>query len=118
MKEWFSPKELTDIEGMPSTTQGINRKARVENWIARKRMGVRGKALEYHIGSLPSKIKEVLIVKEEMASYVVAPIEPLQLWITAFEQLSKDEQAIVASWLMRNGIKDFIAFIDKREKDN
>ncbi|MDF7667113.1 DNA-binding protein [Orbaceae bacterium ESL0727] len=118
MKEWFSPKELTNIEGMPSTTQGINRKARAENWTSRKRMGVRGKALEYHIGSLPKKIKEVLMVEEERATYVVPSIEPLQLWITAFEQLSREEQSIVVSWLMRNGIKDFVAFIDKREKDS
>ncbi|MDF7671203.1 DNA-binding protein [Orbaceae bacterium ESL0721] len=118
MKEWFSPKELTDIEGLPSTTQGVNRKARVEHWTARKRMGVRGKALEYHIGSLPKNVKDILIVKEEAASYVVSPIEPLQLWITAFEQLTKEEQATVTSWLMRNGIKDFMVFINETQKDS
>lgn len=116
MKEWFSSKELSSIAGMPSTIQGINRKARAENWTARKRSGVRGKALEYHIGSLPPEVKKVLFLEEESANYVFSPIEPLQLWLTAFELLSNEEQSLVASWLMRNGIKDFISFINKTEK--
>jgi hypothetical protein len=118
MKEWFSSKELSNIAGMPSTIRGVNRKARAENWTARKRVGVRGKAVEYHIGSLPLNVKKALYIEEESASYVVSPIEPLQLWMTAFEQLSVDEQSIVASWLMRNGIKEFITFINKQKKDN
>lgn len=118
MKEWFSSKELSSIAGMPSTIQGVNRKARAEKWTSRKRTGVRGKALEYHIASLPLVVKKALYAEEESASYVVSPIEPLQLWMTAFEQLSDDEKSIVASWLMRNGIKDFITFINKQKKDN
>jgi Mu DNA-binding domain. len=118
MKEWFSPKELSSVAGMPSTTQGINRKARAENWTARKRTGVRGKALEYHIGSLPLDVKKALFFEEDHATYVVSPIEPLQLWMTAFEQLSTEEQSVVAAWLMRNGIKDFITFINIHKKDN
>ncbi|OCG09147.1 hypothetical protein A9G13_03625 [Gilliamella sp. wkB178] len=118
MKEWFSPKELSNIAGMPSTTQGINRKARAENWTARKRTGVRGKAVEYYIGSLPLDVKKALFIEEDSATYLVSPIEPLQLWMTAFEQLSVDEKSLVAAWLMRNGIKDFINFIKEQQKDN
>ena len=36
-KQWFSSKDLIKIEGLPSTPQGINRKARVEGWKSRKR---------------------------------------------------------------------------------
>ncbi|MCO6544326.1 MAG: putative DNA-binding transcriptional regulator [Gilliamella sp.] len=118
MKEWFSSKELSNIVGMPSTIQGVNRKARAENWTARKRVGVRGKALEYHIGSLPHNVKKALYIEEESATYVVSPVEPLQLWMTAFEQLSEEEKSVVTSWLMRNGIKDFITFINQQKKDN
>lgn len=118
MKEWFSPKELLSIAGMPSTTQGINRKARSENWTSRKRSGVRGKAIEYHISSLSIEVKKALYLEEESATYVVSPINPLQLWMTAFEQLSAEEQTIVSSWIMRNGIKDFVSFISKHKKDN
>ena len=118
MKEWFSSKELLSIAGMPSTIQGVNRKARSENWTSRKKTGVRGKALEYHINSLPLSVKKALYLEEESATYVVSPIDPLQLWMTAFEQLSVDEKSIVISWLMRNGIKDFISFINKHKKDS
>jgi len=53
VKMWYSSKDLSSIEGLPSTMQGINRKARVEGWKSRKRSGVQGKAIEYHIDSLP-----------------------------------------------------------------
>ncbi len=118
MKEWFSPKELTEIAGMPSTTQGINRKARAEKWEVRKRTGIRGKALEYHIQSLPLDVKKELKVKDDMGAYVIPSIEPVQVWMNAFEQLSKDEQRLATSWLTRNGINNFIAFIKKAEKDS
>lgn len=118
MKEWFSSKELTNIEGMPTTTQGINRKARAQKWTSRKRSGARGKALEYYIGSFPRDVKDALMLEEKSAAYVMSPVEPLQIWMTFFKQLSKDEQKVVTSWLMRNGIKDFIAFISSYEKDN
>ena len=33
-------------------------------------------------------------------------------------RFNDEEQTIVSSWLMRNGIKDFITFINKHKKDN
>lgn len=113
-KEWYSSKDLTVIEGLPSTTQGINRKARVEGWKSRKRSGVQGKAIEYHIDSLPDFVKSYLHAHESPAAYTVSPIEPLQLWISAFLLLKSDEQEVVTTWLMRNGVKDFIHFIEQK----
>ncbi len=112
MKEWFSPKEIINIAGMPSTTQGINRKARAENWVARKRSGGRGKALEYHIHSLPTEVKNILNAKDDLGAYLIGVAEPIQVWMNAFEQLSADEQVDVTSWIIRNGIKEFVSFIN------
>lgn len=56
--EWFSAKELTLLEGMPSSIQAINTKARNDKWLSRKRFGVQGKAKEYHIESFPAEIQE------------------------------------------------------------
>lgn len=114
-KVWYSSKDLSSIEGLPSTMQGINRKARVEGWKSRKRSGVQGKAIEYHIDSLPDFVKSYLIHNQELpTAYTVSPIEPLQLWISAFLRLTSNEQEDVMAWLMRNGIKGLVRFVEEQ----
>lgn len=60
--EWFTAKDLTNIVGLPSPTQGINLMARHEGWINRRRKGVQGKDLEYHINSLPHNVRNLLLL--------------------------------------------------------
>lgn len=111
-KIWYSSKELSAIDGLPSTMQGVNRKARVEGWKSRKRSGIQGKAIEYHIDTLPDFVKSHLAhAQEPQVSYVISPIEPIQVWIAAFSNLKPDEQEEVMTWLMRNGIKDLVRFV-------
>ncbi|WP_392564759.1 DNA-binding protein [Orbus wheelerorum] len=121
-KLWYSSKDLSSIEGLPSTMQGINRKARVEGWKSRKRNGVQGKAIEYHIDSLPDFVKSYLIHnQEQLATYSIAPAEPLQIWISAFLRLKGNEQEEVMAWLIRDGIKGLVHFIEeqkRKDKDN
>ncbi len=52
-KEWFQTTELLEIQGMPTTVGGINYKAKTEGWKKRKAEGIKGRAYEYHIDSLP-----------------------------------------------------------------
>ncbi|RKS84717.1 Mu DNA-binding protein [Orbus hercynius] len=114
-KIWYSSKELTEIDGLPSTIQGINRKARVEGWKSRKRSGVQGKAIEYHFDSLPDFVKSHLIHAQEFpAAYTITPVEPLQLWTSAFLRLKSDEQEAVMVWLMRNGVKELVSFVKEQ----
>jgi len=42
MAEWFSAIELVGLAGMPSTPQGINKKAKQEGWHKQKKMGKQG----------------------------------------------------------------------------
>lgn len=115
-KEWFSSKELVEIEGLPSTIQGVNRKARAEKWINRKRSGIQGKALEYHIDSLPKFAKLNLQLKEEHLTYSSNRVDPLQIWTSIFQQLNKQEQTLLTTWLIRNGVKDLLTFIEQSEQ--
>ncbi|UWZ92681.1 helix-turn-helix transcriptional regulator [[Pasteurella] aerogenes] len=59
-KEWFSASELTHYEGLPNSPQGINKKARTNNWLKRERDGVQGGAVEYHYSSLPVTVQKQL----------------------------------------------------------
>ena len=59
-KEWFSANELKDLEGLPNSPQGINKRARTQNWIKREKDGVQGGAVEYHYSSLPLDVQRQL----------------------------------------------------------
>ncbi|MCQ9629272.1 helix-turn-helix domain-containing protein [Actinobacillus suis] len=56
-KEWFSANELTEFEGLPNSPQGINKKARTQQWKKRNKDGVQGGAVEYHYSSLPESVQ-------------------------------------------------------------
>ncbi|SQI43452.1 Mu DNA-binding domain [Leminorella richardii] len=105
-KEWFSTHELTRLDGLPSTIQGINQKARREHWKSRKRVGVQGKALEYHIDSVPEKVRAALFAKEESDKYGVSVgmNDPLVVWVTAYNQLTVAERERLISLIVRDGI--------------
>lgn len=61
MKEWFSAKELADLNlpDIPSAKKNILALAKRQNWQSRARCG-RGGGKEYNISSLPAKAKEEL----------------------------------------------------------
>lgn len=60
LKEWFSANELKDLEGLSNSPQGINKRARTQNWEKREKDGVQGGALEYHYTSLPENVQKQL----------------------------------------------------------
>lgn len=49
---WITAQELSQVSGMPTTTQGVAKKARLEGWEKRTAQGVRGGAYEYNLFSL------------------------------------------------------------------
>lgn len=65
-KEWFSAAELVGIQGLPSSPQGINKKARTQGWKKRNREGVQGGAVEYHYSSFPVPVQETLGFKPKI----------------------------------------------------
>ncbi|OMQ21401.1 DNA-binding protein [Serratia oryzae] len=114
--EWFAAKELTGIAGLPSSTQGINLMARREGWVSRRRKGVQGKALEYHVDSLPTSVKKLLILREEPAVYEVERQDPLAVWIEYYYHLSDSERAQVMAFLMREGVGSLLTWIGEQNK--
>lgn len=73
-KEWFSANELKGAEGLPNSPQGINKRARTQNWVKREKDGVQGGALEYHYSSLPVATQKALgFEPEELKNIVEEP---------------------------------------------
>ena len=77
--------------------------ARREGWISRRRKGVQGKALEYHIDSLPSNVRNLLVLKEDGAVYDVERQDPLAVWIEYYYHLTESEREKMVAFLMREG---------------
>lgn len=79
LKEWFSANELVGIGGLPTSPQGVNKKARVQEWKKKNRDGVQGGAVEYHYSSFPENVQIALgftqtVTTEEPKTLVAAQI--------------------------------------------
>lgn len=73
MKEWFSIQELLGISGLPNSDRGIMKKADREQWQKRQREGVKGKAYEYHLHSLPPETQKQLRLNVALAAMPQPP---------------------------------------------
>lgn len=115
-KEWFTAKELVGVAGLPKTPQAVNQRARNEKWSKRKRLGVQGKALEYHISSLPAEVCYFLEVsqqvREQSAGYVSSKNDPFTIWLTAYNQFTPTEREKIINLIVRNGISGLIRCIE------
>ncbi|THA21129.1 ci repressor-like protein [Histophilus somni] len=60
IQEWYELKYLTSVGGLPTTVQGITKKAKLENWRRRRVAGVKGNIFEYYIGDMPPAVQQAL----------------------------------------------------------
>lgn len=90
--------------------------ARREGWISRRRQGVQGKALEYHIDSLPAGAHNLLMLREDGAAYDLERQDPLAVWIEYYYHLTESEREKMVAFLMREGIGGLLARIDEENE--
>ncbi|SFT74285.1 DNA-binding protein [Halomonas saccharevitans] len=70
-REWYAPKELAGLPGMPDTHSAVVRRAKRDDWENRRRAG-RGGGREYAFGSLPTETQATLLKQAQPA----APARP------------------------------------------
>ncbi|CAK1788062.1 putative phage repressor [Vibrio crassostreae] len=80
MREWFLSTEIIAVDGTPNTTNGINQKARNNNWLKRKAEG-NGRSMEYHLSNFGPEVRKLLI-----ETYITDEVEKNQL-LEKFENL-------------------------------
>lgn len=61
--EWFSINDVLGLAGLPSSVMGVHKMAKREGWVSRRKEGVRGKALEFAVSSLPPTVQAALLRK-------------------------------------------------------
>ncbi len=82
LKEWFSTAELLALRlpDLPTTRQGIVRRAHVEDWSCRITTGRGGERYQFHFSNLPRKAFEEMIRRiiepNEAAPVAEVPTEP------------------------------------------
>lgn len=103
-KEWFSAKELVKIADLPTTPQAINQRARSEGWRTQRRLGVQGRAVEYHISSLPVEVSTALLAQTVPDDSTPSYISMEKAWVAIFAQLTEEERQYLISFVMREGI--------------
>ncbi|MCW9710878.1 Mu transposase C-terminal domain-containing protein [Avibacterium sp. 21-586] len=72
---WVELKNIVGIGGLPTSIQGLTKKAKAENWERRRKEDVQGKVFEYAFTSLPQEVQAELLLKnaKETASELSAP---------------------------------------------
>ncbi|MBF0784329.1 transposase [Muribacter muris] len=63
---WITTQDLLGLPTMPKTTQGINFRAKQENWERRRKAGVRGNVFEYHLHSLPPETQQAIRLRSAL----------------------------------------------------
>ncbi|MEW9809094.1 MAG: DNA-binding protein [Candidatus Symbiodolus clandestinus] len=108
--EWFTPKEITEMPGMPTTIQGVHKKAKREGWRFRRKLGVQGPAVEYcMIAESPEGQ-----VSENTPSYQTVPPtaeqELLAVWLAVFNQLTNENRNLLIANIIKYGVYRLINY--------
>lgn len=115
-KEWYTAKQLAGMANFPKTPQAINAKAKKEHWLTRKRKGVQGKSIEYHINAFPEEVKTALAARELQAHY---PSEnrhyaPEQTWALLYHTMNYHDRDSIIRFTLRHGINALMEKIEER----
>ncbi|MCC8365177.1 putative DNA-binding transcriptional regulator [Xenorhabdus sp. PB61.4] len=107
-KEWYTAMELTGVGELPRSPQGVNARAKREEWMRQKRAGVQGRAIEYHYSCFPETTLAALELNEISPEYQVQKQDPLSIWVSAFNLLTDEEKEVITEVILRDGIRSFL----------
>ncbi|WP_028294261.1 Mu transposase C-terminal domain-containing protein [Oceanobacter kriegii] len=77
MNDWFTPKDLAGISGLPGTERAIQIKAKAESWQSRPKAV--GKGNEYHISNLPAESQRALRISMAKKAAAASRANPVLL---------------------------------------
>ena len=81
--------------------------------VSRRRSGVQGKALEYHIDSLPFGANSLSALREaDHPDYDIKRRDPVRVWIEYYYHLTPAEREKLLAFLMREGMSRLLQLID------
>lgn len=104
-KEWLTPEELANETGY--SRQTVNKWIKRENWTTTPKPGVQGgKARLIHIDErVKSFIQSMHNLNEPNGSYVAQQNSLPALLLSSVQQMTQNEQDLLAAMILREGIK-------------
>lgn len=96
INQWMTPRDITGIEGMPGSIQGVHKKAKREGWPSRKRDGVQGPGIEYQVPT-PANQKEL---KQDNSGNN----DFLEIWQLLLTRLTPEERSELLDHAITNGV--------------
>lgn len=102
INQWVTPKDITDMEGMPGSIQGVHKKAKREGWPSRKREGVQGPGIEYQI---PTPINQNEIETKQDNS---SANDFLEIWQLLLTRLTVKERNDLLDHAITNGVSSLL----------
>lgn len=110
---WVELKDVLGLGGLPTTVQGLVKKAKIEGWERRRKEGVKGKVFEYAFTSLPQATQAELLLKQRPVA--PAPSKPRELnylpnviWAPFEKATDKQKDAAKAKLLPLHKVDDLI----------
>lgn len=102
INQWMTPKDITEIEGMPGSIQGVHKKAKREGWLSRKREGVQGPGIEYQIPT-PADQNEIEIKQDNSGTN-----DFLEVWQLLLTRLTPEEKSDLLDHAITNGVSSLL----------
>lgn len=104
INQWMSPKDITALEGMPTSIQGVHKKAKRDGWPSRKKEGVQGPGVEFLVPLDSALIGEVSTVSSG-ADCTSSRIETMgDIWMALISRLSEEDRNNLLNHAIMNGI--------------
>lgn len=104
MKEWYTAEELAHFEELPNNPSSISRKARMEGWDKRQKQGVKGKAHEYHVSSLPQNVQDKLNYTDGCSTLPIKKVATANAFDVLKSLLSEEEAELLIEQIKSVGM--------------
>lgn len=100
INQWMTPKQITELPGMPGTIQGVHKRARKEGWPKRPKEGRSGPGVEY---LLSSERHEVVQDKQSASSS-----DTLKMFSMLIDKLSQADVIEIEKNMAKHGLSGLI----------
>ncbi|BEN05803.1 repressor [Serratia marcescens] len=102
VNQWLTPKNITELPGMPGSIQGVHKRAKREGWLKRPVKGRQGAGVEYLLGGTADDSKA--LEPQNTANASVNTQELLRVLESLINKLTSDEVDTIARNIALHGI--------------
>lgn len=108
INQWMSPKDITALDGMPTSIQGVHKKAKRDGWPSRKKEGVQGPGVEFLV-PLDSALSEEATTTGSVGRATGEHNEGLgDIWMALISRLSEVDRNNLLNHAIMNGITSLL----------